>query len=430
MLLSWVCAVLLTVLMAFNALSMITLHRERKVIHMASGVTLFVYALLASELAWFWLPMQLLLSALLVWGGALFVWLGKVALVALLVSWFPLLVSVYTSFDARRQAEVALKTTLGDDYAQQIPEAQRRLLEYRAPFREWVLPARMRRSAVEKISHVPYGPHGIMNRLDIYRPKTLPEGGCPVLLQIHGGAWMVGSKTEQALPLMHYMASKGWICCSVNYRLSPSVAFPTQVEDCKRALQWIRSEGHKYGMNADFVAVTGGSAGGHLTAMLALTQNWPQLQREIPDADTRVQAAVPLYGVYDFLCDNDLEYREMFTKMVKNRVIHGSPETVPELWELASPIRHVSGKAPPMMVIHGDYDSLATISGARRFRDRLRETSVNPAVYVELDGAEHSFDTIHSPRTDTVIRAIHRFLEWSRFNCPTGDCPADCCDSE
>jgi acetyl esterase/lipase len=100
---------------------------------------------------------------------------------------------------------------------------------------------------VEVIRGVPYGPVGVRQQLDIYRPRSIPPGGCPVLLQIHGGAWVIGDKAHQALPLMYHLASRGWICVAANYRLSPSVGFPVHLEDCKRALCWIRSKGGEYG---------------------------------------------------------------------------------------------------------------------------------------------------------------------------------------
>ena len=235
-----------------------------------------------------------------------------------------------------------------------------------------------------------------------------------MLLQIHGGAWMVGSKELQAKPLMYHLATKGWICVAINYRLSPSISFPTQLEDCKRALCWIRTEGRKYGMNPDFVAVTGGSAGGHLTSLMALTENMPELQKDFPDVDTSVQAAVSYYGLYDFLSRHNPVHQKLMIRFIKNRIIFESPAENPELWELASPVAQIHPDMPPFMIIQGTIDSLTTISGASSFYEQVRKTSKNPSVFVKLPGAEHGFDTFHSPRTDAVSRGVHRFLEWIR----------------
>ena len=94
-----------------------------------------------------------------------------------------------------------------------------------------------------------------------------------MLFQIHGGGWVIGSKNEQALPLMYHLARAGWVCVSVDYRLSPQATFPDHLVDCKRALAWVREHVAEYGGDPDFVVVTGGSAGGHLAALVALTPN-------------------------------------------------------------------------------------------------------------------------------------------------------------
>ena len=228
---------------------------------------------------------------------------------------------------------------------------------------------------------------------------------------------MVGDKKQQALPLMYLLASKGFICVACNYRLSPSVGFPTHLIDCKSALCWIRQHGAEYGMNADFVAVTGGSAGGHLAALMGLTGNRPELQPENPDVDTSIQACIPLYGVYDFLVrHNQHPNKELYLNFAMHRVMYESPQENPALWELASPLNQLSENAPPFMVVHGELDSLALVAEARTFTKALRKVSKNPVVYLELPGAEHAFDCFRSPRTEETIDGIHRFLEWSRAN--------------
>jgi acetyl esterase/lipase len=148
---------------------------------------------------------------------------------------------------------------------------------------------------------IPYGEHGTRNHLDIWRRPDLDRGGkAPVLLQVPGGAWMVGSKRQQAYPLMSHLAELGWVCVAINYRLSPRSTWPDQIVDVKRALAWVKEHIAEYGGDPDWVAITGGSAGGHLSSLAALTPNDPQFQPGFEDADTSVRAAVPFYGLYDF----------------------------------------------------------------------------------------------------------------------------------
>ena len=406
---------LLAALALFNLVSMIAVFAPRAVPRRAVPWTLFGCALLATELAWIWLPVQVGLTLLLAVGGALEHGLGDFALMVLLLTWPGLIWSVYQSTRAGMAVEQALRNGLGIGYRDAIPAAVRDGLRREIEFNDWRNPVAMARPGVEVLRDIPYAPGGVRQQLDIYRPRVIPEGGCPVLMQIHGGAWVIGDKAHQALPLMNMLASKGWICVAANYRLSPSVGFPTHLLDCKAALCWIREHGREYGMNPDFVAVTGGSAGGHLAALMGLTENRPELQQEHPDVDTSVQACVPFYGVYDFLVRYDQHpNRHAYENFVRDRVMHESREQNPALWELASPIAQVHEGAPPFMVVHGELDSLAVVAEGRVFSQKLREVSSNPVVYAELPGAEHAFETVHSLRTEETIDAVHRFLEWSR----------------
>ena len=406
---------LLAALALFNLISMISVFSPRATPRKEVPWATFFTALLATELAWVWLPLQVFLTWVFTIGGALDSVVGNLALLLLLCTWPGLVWSIWQSTRAQGILERSLKRDLGYDYKQKIAPAQRDQLREKVSFGDWKNPFAMKYPGVEVTRNVAYGPHGVRQQLDIYSPAHIPEGGCPVLLQIHGGAWILGDKGQQALPLMYMMASKGWICVACNYRLSPSVGFPTHLTDCKKALCWIREHGREYGMNPDFVAVTGGSAGGHLTALMGLTENRPDLQKEHPDTDTSVQAVVPFYGIYDFLVRyNQHPNADLYQKFAKDRIMHESLEENPELWDLGSPVAQIHPEAPPFMVLHGTLDSLAIVKDGRIFAQKLRETSENPVVYVEMDGAEHAWETIRSLRTEHTIDAVHRFLEWAR----------------
>jgi len=406
---------LLALLALFNVLSMITVFTPRAVPREAAPWAVFITALIATELAWVWLPLQIVLAGILALGGALDSRLGDVAMVVLAFSWLGLAWCLWMSARARPVLEDALRTGLGTDYLASIPDVVQRTFRHEVTFSDWSRPFGFARSDVEVISHIPYAPAGVRQHLDVYRPLVIPEDGCPVLFQIHGGAWMIGDKAHQALPLMYELASRGWICVAANYRLSPSIGFPVHLEDCKRALCWIRENGADYGMDTDFVAVTGGSAGGHLSALVGLTGNRVELQQESPGTDTSVQACIPFYGVYDFLVrygqhPNELVYRKFLT----GKVMHDSYEDNPDLWELACPIAQIHEDAPPFMILHGTHDSLSVVKEARVFSDKLREVSKNAVVYAEMPGAEHAWEVVHSPRTAHTVDAVHRFLEWAR----------------
>ena len=148
---------------------------------------------------------------------------------------------------------------------------------------------------------IPYGPAGRANLLDIWRRADLPpEAAAPVLVQIPGGAWITGRKQGQAYPLMSHLAERGWVCVAINYRHSPRNVWPAHIVDVKRAVAWVKANIATYGGDAGFVALTGGSAGGHLSALAALTPDRTDWQPGFEDADTSVAAAVPFYGAYDW----------------------------------------------------------------------------------------------------------------------------------
>ncbi len=249
-------------------------------------------------------------------------------------------------------------------------------------------------------------------RLDVYRPAAEPEPGArrPVVLQIHGGAWVIGDKREQGIPLLRYLAGRGWVGFNVNYRLSPGATFPDHLVDIKAALAWIRAHADEYGIDPDFVVVTGGSAGGHLTALMALTANDARYQPGFEHADTSVQAAVPFYGVYDFTNRNDTMAPEFLNWILQPLVVKAFIEDEPERFTEASPVDQVHAAAPPFLIIHGDKDTLAPVVDARQFAERLREASDSEVIYIELRGAQHAFDLFGSPRSRRIVQATERFL--------------------
>ncbi len=279
-------------------------------------------------------------------------------------------------------------------------------------------PFRMRREGVEKLRDIPYGEvlpgdKGRRNLLDVVRPTT-PGERRPVLLQIHGGAWVIGDKREQGQPLMSHLASRGWVCFAINYRLSPRATFPDHIVDVKRAIRWIREHAAEYGADPDFICVTGGSAGGHLTALAAVSANDPRFQPGFESVDTRLAAAVPFYGVYDFLDRFGIRGSQKMEPFLAKQVLKCTPEENRELWEAASPISHVSPEAPPFLLVHGTHDSLVWLDEMRAFARALGEKSRQPVLTLELAGGQHAFDTFHSPRSAHAVRAVTAFLEHVR----------------
>ncbi len=351
-----------------------------------------------------WLTIELSLHVLL--GGAAVVawlvtegglgdWRGMVGL-GLWGASVPVLVSLY-----RRSRGTA--ATIGEFYRDAALEVG--LGAPRFPRSHIAVPwLTFHRRDVEVVHDVPFWTgEGQTLRLDVYRPKTAGQRR-PAIVQVHGGAWFIGFKEYQGIPLLTHMARQGWVGFNVDYRLSPRVKWPTHLIDVKRAIAWVREHADEYGVDPDFIVVTGGSAGGHLAAMVGLTPGDPEYQPGFEQADTSVCAAVVFYGVLDLKNPN---YRALLERLVlKLRFAEHR-----EAFVRASPIDRVHAGAPPFLVVHGSRDTLASVKDARRFVAALREVSRAPVRYVELLGAEHAFDVFASVRTVQMVEAVERFLD-------------------
>ena len=314
---------------------------------------------------------------------------------------------------SKAHVDRALSEGLGDDYRDRLSETHDDL-DLATPLGQLAMPFRMGNDDVEVLKDIPYADHGRRGLLDVYRPRDRRTDRAPVLLQVHGGGWTIGSKDQQGIPLMLHMASHGWVCIAINYRLAPRDAFPAHLIDVKRAIAWIREHGPSYGGDPDFIAITGGSAGGHLTALAALTPNDPEYQPGFEEVDTTVQAAVPHYGVYDLAgASGTRKARLMRDEFLGPRVLFKNPRKEIEEFEKASPMLRVSAEAPPFFVIHGHHDSLVEVVQARQFVEALRGISKQPVAYAELPGTQHAFDVFPSIRSAHVVRGVDRFLRFT-----------------
>jgi acetyl esterase/lipase len=377
------------------------------------AVASFFAGWLTTELALHHLAWQVAATLVFVWLGALHGWPGWLALGITIVSLGFLWRVHGRAWEAEAAVEDALTAGLGPEYRSRIdPDVAARF----APAVDWTqiaapFPIRPGHD-VERIRDVVYAEEGGHRlRLDVYRHRDRPSRA-PTLLQIHGGGWVLGSKNEQGLPLMHHLARRGWVCVSADYRLSPRATFPDPLVDVKRALAWVRSEGLAYGVDPDCVVITGGSAGGHLASLAALTPNEALYQPGFEDADTRVQACVAFYGVYDFTDHGKHQRNRGLVRLLERQVMKCSFADARERYERASPFHCVGTEIPPFFVIHGDHDTLVPVGEARAFAEALRAASPGRVCYAEIPGAQHAFEIFPSLRTTFVVHGVERFLAW------------------
>ena len=384
-------------------LSVMTYFRVR--IHGHLLVITFLVGWLRGELALQTIAFEALVVTLFGVSGVFATTGGQLGLAMSLVSWALLAAAYRRGLGAGREMSAALAT----EGIVTDPSV--------SAFHGFPNPFRFAHPDVERIHDLEYGESlrgdkGGRNRLDLILPKAARAGERrPVLLQVHGGAWIIGDKREQGRPLMTKLASQGWICVAINYRLSPKATMPDHIIDVKRAIAWIRAHIGEYGGDPEFLCITGGSAGGHLSSLAALTANDPQFQPGFESVDTRVDACVPFYGVFDFLDRADDRGLGKMADALGPMVFKCTPEENPDLWESVCPVARVHPEAPPFLVIQGSHDSLVMAEEATSFVAALRAKSMRPVLLAELAGAQHAFEIFHSPRTEHAIRGAAAFLE-------------------
>ena len=335
---------------------------------------------------------------------------GRFALVLTVIAWALLWLIQRRNVASEPYFEVPLRDALGDDYAEiaAISQPARRRRRIGVPPNELV-----RRRYVERTGTVQYGPHSRVNFADIWRRSDLPrDGKAPVLLQVPGGAWAIGMRRPQAYPLLSHLAERGWVCVSIDYRVSPRHTWPDHIVDVKRALAWIRENIAEYGGDPDFIAITGGSAGGHLAALAALTPDDPQYQPGFEDADTSVVAAVPIYGRYDWFTTKGSGRKE-FIAFLQKFVVKKRFADNRQVYVDASPIKRLRPDAPPFFILHGEDDSIIPVPEGRAFADAIRDASTSVVAYAEIPHAQHAFDFYYgSPRARYTAQAVEQFLSW------------------
>jgi acetyl esterase/lipase len=286
-------------------------------------------------------------------------------------------------------------------------DMERALPEHAAPppARRWIGVASPRFDGVEIRRNEEYGPHE-RNYADLYLPGQ--RAGAPIVIQVHGGGWVSGNKKQQGQPLLSHFAAQGWIGVAINYRMGPKHRLPAAVHDVKQAIAWAKEQAGDWGGDSQRVLLTGGSAGGHLTALCALTADDPTLQPGFEDVDCSVAAAAPMYGVFDLTDRHKRRGRAAMTPFLQSMVMETKLADDAAGWDALSPIARVRADAPPMLAISCAYDTLVPVEEANDFG--LAITDISPAArFVVLSHAHHAFDLINGPRTQGVVTTLERW---------------------
>ncbi len=351
--------------------------------------------------------------------GAFEHWPGWVGLGITLVAWVGLVGLFQESRKSRKVVDDALIGIVGSPPSTGESELD---LGTMWTVRRLVIPLARAGRTFETIRNLDYDGDGLKaHKLDIIRRRSDQPAAGPVMVYIHGGAWIIGDKREQGFPMLLELARRGWVCVTINYRLSPKGTWPDHIVDCKKAVAWVREHIAEYGGDPRFIAVSGGSAGGHLSALLALTPGDKSFQPGFEDKDTSVDACVPVYGVYDMTCTSEpgakrhvVVYNKGLLHLLERRVFKSRLDEDRDRFEAASPLYRVNSGAPPFFVLHGMNDTLVPVAEARRFVRALRDASESVVAYAELPRTQHAFDVLPSVRPANTVAGIVRFLEGVR----------------
>jgi len=231
------------------------------------------------------------------------------------------------------------------------------------------------------IAYVPGG--GNSQSLDLFIPGN-PTKPLPVVVWIHGGAWKAGDKKFcPAMPLLN----RGYAVASLNYRLSQEAIFPAQIHDCKAALRWLRANAQKYHLDPNRIGVWGGSAGGHLVALLGTSGGVKELEGDEGNLkySSRVQAVCDWFGPSDFT-----SIRSQAADGPVAALLGGIASEAKQKAILASPVTYVNKANPPFLIMHGDKDPTVPFQQSELLYDKLKKAGVD-VTFKPVPGAGHGF---------------------------------------
>lgn len=271
--------------------------------------------------------------------------------------------------------------------------------------------------------NISYAQTSAAQKLDIYLPDD-GNGPFPVILSIHGGAFKAGDKADGQLSPMLEGLKRGYAVVSINYRLSPEAKFPAQIFDVKAAVRWIRANAGQYKLNPGKIAAWGGSAGGHLSAMLGTSGEVKELEDLTlgnPSQSSRVVAVVDWFGPTDFL-KMDEQLKEGNVKNPQTHSIPDSPESeligknladAPELVKFVNPETYITPDDPPFFIQHGRLDHLVpyqqSVNLAAKLEKDLGKSKVTFEILPDSDHGGPGFST--KENLDKVFRFLDQYLK-------------------
>jgi len=264
---------------------------------------------------------------------------------------------------------------------------------------------------VASLVDVPYATVGTRTLLlDLHLPAAAPTLP-PLVVYLHGGAWRAGDKAE----VPPFLVQRGYAVASLDFRSSEEAVFPANVHDIKAGIRYLRANAQRYGYRADRIAVTGSSSGGHLAALVGVTNGHAELEGAVGEhtaESSSVQAIVTWVGASNLSTILAQSTPEGLTIRVPalQLLLGGSPEEVPELTRLASPVEHVDGNDPPVLILHGDQDATIPVNQALELDAAYRRAGLVADLMI-INGVGHVARPFFSgPAADRALEFLHRTI--------------------
>ncbi|MHC5767998.1 MAG: alpha/beta hydrolase fold domain-containing protein [Nostoc sp.] len=300
------------------------------------------------------------------------------------------------------QMAKAMKQGLGANYLEQIPVKVRAKMQTHS----FDLANFFRGIPLGKTRHQKdilfASPGGVPLKMEVYQPSEV--GKYPAVVVIYGGAWQYGN-THANSEFNQYIANQGYTVFAIDYRHAPQYQFPSQLDDVRTALNFIRKHAAEYEADSERMVLLGRSAGAHL-AMLAAYE---------PDAPP-IRAVVNYYGPVNLTegYKTPPNPDPINSRAVLKAFLGGSLEELPNRYQIASPINYLTHPLPPTLLIYGSRDHLVQARFGRQMYERLHDG--NTAVFLEIPWAEHAFDAVFNGVSNQLaLYYTERFLAWALF---------------
>jgi acetyl esterase/lipase len=336
--------------------------------------------------------------------------------------------------DVTRSHEDGFAEAFGPDWEARIPASlYSRLRRYR-----WTLFYRRRRyGALHR--NVVFGANTDSGRpltADLMQPPPgVPRTGVGMIF-VHGGGWWYGRKNITKFPFFQRLVSQGHVVMDINYVLAPHSSVPGMVKDVKQAILWLKQQAAMFEIDPDRIVLTGQSAGAQLSLLAAYTPNQLTFQPAGLTGDSSVRGVISYQGPPDLIAlHDDIQARfvhlfphrwvDRFHRLLKllsghgrslasgiSGVMGGTPEELPELYRLLSPVTYVNPTCPPTLLLQGNHDLLVDYKQVERLYGLLRQAGA-PVVYVPFPNCNHAFEAVLprlSPPAQTAAYYTERFL--------------------